>query len=247
MWYTNSVTRPGPPAGIRFAEADKNDSSTLRKFHREILATNFPIDQLVAEEAFVAGQQAEGSRTVLAWDGADLVGGLTGHCYPACRIYLLGYLAVSPASRGSGIGSALLHHGLEHWSQELSPRLILGEVEDPREHHDAQYGDPRRRFLLYRRFGARVLQLPYFQPALRPSGSRVRGLLLMVFLAEPEAYVGPATVAGQPLDCFIREYIAESEGHLADKDTELELLLTRCRLDEGVPLLPIGALPDTSS
>ncbi|MGH3912003.1 MAG: GNAT family N-acetyltransferase [Pseudonocardiaceae bacterium] len=238
------MTRHSPPADINFVDAEKLDSTALVKFHREILSPNFHPDQLVTEEVFVAGQQAERSRALLAWDDKNnLVGGLTGHYYSACRVYLLGYLAVSPNFRRGGVGSALLHYGLQRWSQELSPLLMLGEVEDPREHRDTEFGDPWRRFLFYRRFSAQVLQLPYFQPALGPSGSRVRKLLLMVFLAGPDAYTGPTTVAGRPLDCFIHEYVVESEGRLADDDVELEMLLTRCGHDDGVPLLPVGALP----
>lgn len=197
----------------------------------------------------MVAQRSEAVRTVLAWgDENNLVGGITGHWFPTCRVFLLDYLAVSPEFRGGGIASALLQHGFERWSHELSPILILGEVEDPRQYHDIGFGDPELRFRLYGRLGARVLRLPYFQPALRPSGFRVHGLLLMVFVARSDAYAGSATVAGKPLDCFIRQYVTECEGNLCEDDAELELLLSRCGIADGVPLLPVGALPaDTPS
>lgn len=199
---------------------------------------------MVSEGAFLAAQRSDVLRTVLAWDDEDnLVGGLAGEWYPTCRIFLLDYLAVSPDFRGGGVGSALLRHGFERWSKELSPILILGEVEDPRQFHDTDFGDPQRRFRLYGRLGARVLRLPYFQPALGPSGFRVHGLLLMVFVARSDAYTGPASVAGKPLECFIRQYVTECEGQLRDDDAELDRLLSACGHTDGVPLLPVGALP----
>ncbi len=217
------------------------------KFYREILVSNFRADQMLSKEAFLAAQRSGVLRTVLAWDDeGDLVGGLTGEWYPACQVFLLDYLAVSPGFRGDGVGSALLQHGYRRWSQELSPILILGEVEDPRTFHDTEFGDPPRRFRLYGRLGARVLGLPYFQPALGPSGFRVHGLLLMVFVAGSAAYSGPASVAGKPLACFIRAYVTECEGQLREDDAELGRLLSACDQAGGVPLLPTGALPGGS-
>jgi GNAT superfamily N-acetyltransferase len=229
---------------VHFVEPIQPDDKTLVRLYRELLVPNFCSDQLATEEAFVVDQRSEGSRTILAWDSkGDLVGGLTGHYYATRGVYLLGYLAVSPLFRGKGIGSALLSYGLDRWSQELAPTLMLGEVEDPRQHNNTRFGDPQRRFNLYRRFGARALQLPYFQPALRTGGARVRGLLLMVFAARADAYASPTTITGQLLDCFLRQYVLECEGHLPENDAALRLLLSCCRPTHGVPLLPLGALP----
>jgi hypothetical protein len=72
---------------------------------------------------------------------------------------------------------------------------------------------------------------------------RVRGLLLMVFVATADAYASPTTITGQLLDCFLRQYVLECERHLPDNDTELQLLLSCCRPTHGVPLLPVGAPP----
>jgi GNAT superfamily N-acetyltransferase len=218
-------------------------STTLLRFYREILVPNFRPDEMFAEDMFMTAQFSEAVRTILAWDDKiGLVGGLTGHWYPTCRVFLVDYLVVRPEFRGRGIGSALLRHGSKQWSCELSPVLILGEVEDPRQYSDTGFGNPSLRFRFYGRLGARVLQLPYFQPALGPSGSRVRGLLLMVFSAQPDAYTGSTTIAGEPLDCFIRQYVTECEGCLEKEDAELQRLLTPCRITDGVPLLPVGAL-----
>jgi GNAT superfamily N-acetyltransferase len=238
---------------VRISPVNKDDlssttSATLLRFYREILVPNFRPDEMFAEDMFMTAQSSEAVRTILAWDNKNnLVGGLTGHWYSVCRVFLVDYLVVHPEFRDRGIGSTLLRHGSERWSRELAPVLILGEVEDPRRYSDTGFGDPSLRFRFYCRLGARVLQLPYFQPALGPSGSRVRGLLLMVFLAQPDAYTGFTTIAGEPLDCFIRQYVTEYEGCLEKEDTELQRLLTPCRITDGVPLLPVGALPDAPS
>jgi GNAT superfamily N-acetyltransferase len=240
------MTRRGPAAHARIVNLDHSDSVTSLKFYRELLVPNFHPDEMFAEDTFMAAQSSEVVRTVLAWDDeSNLVGGLTGHWYPACRVFLVDYLVVRPESRGRGTGSALLHHGSEQWSRELSPILILGEVEDPRHYRDRGFGNPSSRFRFYGRLGARVLQLPYFQPALGPSGSRVHGLLLMVFFAQSDAYAGSATITGEPLNCFIEQYVTECEGRLQEEDAELKKLLNPCRIPDGVPLLPVGALPNT--
>lgn len=244
------MTKSEPAAHIRLGEADKTDSATLLRFYREVLVPHFRVDQMFAEDVFLAAQRSEALRTVLAWDDEDnLIGGITGHWYSTCQVFLLDYLAVRTEFRGGGAGGALLRYALDRWSQELSPILMVGEVEDPRQYHDVGFGNPQLRFRFYSRLGARALQLPYFQPALTSSGSRVHGLMLMVFLARPEAYAGSETVAvaGQPLECFIRQYVTECEGQLREDDPERELLLAACGTTDGVPLLPVGALPATGS
>lgn len=218
----------------------------MTELYRNILAPNFEPDQLVGEEEFITGQNSADARTALAIDPDDaLRGGLSGQWYPSCRVLLLGYLAVSAPFRGAGVGESLLRFGIDRWSRELSPLLILGEVEDPRHHQVSEFGDPRQRFRFYHRFDAKALQLPYFQPALGPSGSRVPGFLLMVFGASPDAYVGAATIDGEPLDRFLRHYLVECEGRVPDPgaDPDADRLLAACRAPGGVPLLPVGRLP----
>jgi hypothetical protein len=216
----------------------------MSEFYRNILFPNFEPDQLMGEEEFLATQSSAGARTVLAVDpDGTLRGGLSGQWYPSCRILLLGYLAVGSRFRGGGVGASLLRFGIERWSRELSPLLMVGEVEDPRHHEVNEFGDPQRRFRFYRRFDAKALQLPYFQPALGPAGSRVPGFLLMVFMASPEAYAGAGAIDGAPLEEFLRQYLDECEGQIQDADPDVQRLLAACRAPGGVPLLPAGHLP----
>lgn len=195
---------------------------------------------------FVAGLRSPHGLGVLAWTDEDrLAGGMSAHHYPTCRVLLLNYLAVDPTVRGKGIGSTLVRHAQQVWFPALSPLLLLGEVEDPRKHEDIGFGAPWPRFRLYGRFGARVLDLPYLQPALRPGCDRVRDLVLMAFATTPSAYSGPDRVDGGPIGCCLREYFASCEQDRAGgrPDTELATLLAACDNPSGVALLAVGDLP----
>ena len=74
----------------------------------------------------------------------------------------------------------MLRAAKDAWTEELSPRLIVAEVEDPRKFTgSAAFGDPAARVRFYEA-ARRALPLPYLQPALGPDTARVPGLLLMV-------------------------------------------------------------------
>ena len=50
-------------------------------------------------------------------------------------------------------------------------------------------GDPTARLSFYARFGATVLDLPYFQPRLTAKGRRAHGMLLLAFDVHADALV----------------------------------------------------------
>lgn len=226
------------------------ESPLLRDFYRDLLRSSFPVAQLVGEQDFVAGHGAGGARTILALDEQHRIrGGISGEWYPSSGVFLLGYLAVDPLSRGAGIGASLLRRALDRWCAEFAPLLVLGEVEDPRRHAADEFGDPWKRLRFYRRLAARALPLPYFQPALGASGSRVFGFLLMVFAADPSACTGGSTtdtdgtVDGAVVERFLREYLLDCEGRIGAGDADVDRLLAACRSPGGIPLLPPGVLP----
>lgn len=131
--YPQGVTArlPAPSAAFRFALAGPGDEDALRDF----LAREFPDRWLLEYELFLAAQ-AEAAQPgmdgyLLLWrrDG-DGPGGVDGFCRlrwegcgePLDRFYLhglpqpwgqLGPIGVGEASRGQGMGGALLHAGLE--------------------------------------------------------------------------------------------------------------------------------------
>ncbi len=50
-------------------------------------------------------------------------------------------------------------------------------------------GDPTERLVFYARFGATVLDLPYFQPRLSANGQRAHGMLLIAFDVDAERWL----------------------------------------------------------
>ena len=156
---------------------------------------------------------------------------------------LLSYLAVLTGGRSHGIGATVLRAAKDAWTEELSPRLIVLEVEDPREFTgSAAFGDPVARVRFYERHGVRALPLPYLQPALSPGTARVPGLMLMV-LGGTDAPSGAGSVDGQHVASFVTEYFEEFEGPARPGDAELGLLLAACARPGGLPLMTVGESP----
>lgn len=232
---------------IAISDIDGNDPVEVAEFYRRVLAPHFPLDELEPLESFAAEMKAGGTTALAArTPDAVMVGGAVGDWFPGTRVMLLSYLAVAPAGRGAGTGGLLMKALTEAWSGQFSPRLLVMEVEDPRYHHgDVNFGDPEARVRFYERAGARVLPVPYFQPALgsRPGARRVPHLMLMVF-GGTEAPPGTQQVDGQIVADFVTEYVKGCEGAIGPDDTELERLLAACRRPGGLPLVRASELPD---
>jgi hypothetical protein len=162
--------------------------------------------------------------------------------YPAARVVLISYLAVRPGHRGTGIGGLLYRNGLARWSRDLSPELVLGEVQDMSNPASTAYGDPAARLRFYERFGAQALGIPYFQPALRPGTSRVFGMLLMVFAATPGARSGPHRIDGAIVERFILEYLRDCENAVREHDEELHRVIEACHQQGGIPLRDVATI-----
>lgn len=222
----------------------------LAQFYREVLRPAFRADELVSLDRFLASvldPDGTGQGIVATDDAGDLVGGLFVEWYADCRVVLGSYVVVRPERRGQGVGSELLTGALDDLGSRLRPLLVLGEVEDPRRWRDQAFGDAVARLRLYSSLGARILDLPYLQPALGEHGSRVPDLFLMAF--------PPSDVAGrtrltdeqaQAATCFVEAYFAGSEGSLSD-DPELQRLLAALRAPGGVRLLdPEDVLAEAS-
>jgi len=152
----------------------------------------------------------------IAFDEAGLiVGGIIGDWFAQCRIMLTSYLVVRPGFRGRGIGKRLLAQALPAWRSDFGAVLVVAEVEDPRFYQaDEYHGDPEARLRLYASLGARILRIPYFQPALSAQQPRVRNLFLMVFSADQSLMRdnNNRIDAAAQLQCFFGEYLAGTEG-----------------------------------
>ena len=82
------------------------------------------------------------------------------------------------------------------------------------------YGDPAARLRFYVNRGSRILDFPYFQPALEPGAERVTGLLLIALHADPE-FAGPGgadTIDAEVVPKYLENYQTQDEGKVATDD-----------------------------
>lgn len=171
-----------------------------------VLRPSFPDDELV-DPADFADSVAAGE--------TELYAILDAHGEPAAvatgdafdEVMLLSYLAVGGTGRGGGLGGRLLDEVVRRWRRDRESALILAEVERPDRHAGSPaHGDPAARLRFYSRHGARALDLPYFQPPLRPGAHPVMGMLLLVLAASVSGR-GPQTVPSGPLLSFFDDYL----------------------------------------
>ena len=236
---------PGPDSPpVTIVDARDDNFRLVPEFYRTVIAPNFAPGELLTEAELISGLRSGRSRVLIAVAaGGAMLGGAVGDFFPRSNVMLLSYLAVLGNGRGQGIGATVLQAAKQAWTEELSPRLILLEVEDPREFTgSAAFGDPAARVRFYERHGVRALPLPYMQPALGPGTARVPGLMLMV-AGGTDAPADAGAVDGKPVASFLAEYFEESEGPAQPDDTELSLLLAACDRPGGLPLMTVRELP----
>jgi GNAT superfamily N-acetyltransferase len=240
------VTAHADVVAFRDLDVDRDDELTER-LYRDVLAVSFSPDELDSAEAFAHGVRGGGDAEVLASvalgrDGAVL-GGVVGEVYAAERVLLLAYLAVRPELRGRGIGTMLVEHVAPRWYAHPDVRLAVAEVHDPRPWANVADEDPLARLRLYERMGARVLGVPFVQPALAPGRARVPGFLLLAFFVHPEAELqrdGGSEVPSDLVSAFVRRYYASTEGTADPSDSQLNELLARIEERPTIRLLPIA-------
>jgi GNAT superfamily N-acetyltransferase len=236
---------PGPDSQpVTIVDARDDDFRLIPEFYRTVIEPSFTPDELQTEQELMDGLRSGRSRVLIAVSaGGAMLGGAVGDYFPRSKVMLLSYLAVLADGRGQGVGAAVLEAAKNAWTAELSPRLIVLEVEDPREFTgSAAFGDPVARVRFYERHGVRALPLPYMQPALGPGTTRVPGLMLMV-LGGTDAPSGAGSVNGEHVASFLDEYFGEFEGPARPDDAELSLLLAACARPGGLPLMTVGELP----
>lgn len=223
-------------------------SPLLDVAYDELLAPTFPPDELVTPAELRAGLKGG-----LLWISAVVHEGrpkgiAVAEWSPDSRVLLLAYMAVRPHERSSGIGGALMAEIRAGWQARVKPVLTLAEIEHPAAHAPhPERGDQTARLRFYARHGARALDVPYFQPALRPGAARVPGMVLAVLATAPEL-AGADIVPSEPVRDFMTEYFEQTEGGIHG-DAATTAMFTAMP-PSGIKLLPMDdatVLPCTSA
>lgn len=174
-----------------------DDPALLRAYR--VLKHSLPASELVRLADFVAGvaRRTAGFWADLLWhvivqeQGKFLTGVVTGAYLTAINVGFVGYLAVDRTLRGIGIGQALRDRLLDVFQRDARRRhheavaAIVGEVE----------ADNPWLAKLVREKGALALDIPYYQPSIRPGEAAVPLVLYYQPLGEkreslPAAEVG---------------------------------------------------------
>lgn len=238
---------PGPDEIAEFCDlGTEPDLGLLERLHRDVLVPSFSVDELDSVEVMARGLRGGGPTQVLALaalgrDGSAL-GVVVGEVYNREHVLLLAYLAVRPGLRGRGIGTALLANAGAAWYANSDVRLAVGEAHDPRRWPQVEGEDALSRLRFYGRFGARVLDLPFVQPALGSGRARIGGFLLLVFHVDPSVEVpcdGATCVRADLVGRFVRHYYEAEEDVHPPYDDQLARLLGFIDARTAISLLPI--------
>ena len=209
----------------------------LETLYSEVLTPSFPADELHTLEILRRALDDGSGPIVIAEDeDGKMLGCAIGEWEPEPRVVLLAYLAVRPGLRGGGIGGPLLEAAITGWRERFGPCLILAEVEDPDYFEGSEaHGNPKARWRFYQRRGARALDIPYFQAALRPGLSRVPHLMLVVLDTDPKFHgTAPDTVDAATVRTYLEIYQRDCEGAVGT-DPQAMALWQALDRPEGVP------------
>ncbi len=214
-------------AGMHTLEVNES-GPVIEAFYHQILEPSFSADVLIGlDELQDIAASDVGSVWLATDDDGTILGGAVGEWDESARVVLLGYLAVRPGIRGGGIGGPLYLDALDSWRQKFRPCLVLAEIEDPDVpgHSDnEEHGDAAARLRFYLSRGSRVLDIPYFQPALEPGADRVSGLLLIVLHADQDfAGAEEGTIDAGPVRKYLENYQIQYEGKVATDDQAMEM------------------------
>ena len=190
---------------------------------RELLEQAFGSEELGDPEDLIAQLQAGQFQTLSAWEGARPLGAAITWSATS-EVTLLSWLAVSPRTRGHGVGSKLFRQAICALESSNNPLLILGEIEDPQLHAPSEdRGDPQRRWAFYQRQGAKRLDFPFVMPRLSADVPVGEDMWLISFGGRVHAGIEASTgsLAGQglarPLEKFLKTYLEDS-GEIRNAD-----------------------------
>jgi GNAT superfamily N-acetyltransferase len=123
---------------------------------------------------------------ILTDSGGTICGGIIADYFARSNVGVIEFMVVSSERRGQGLGKMLLGEIEQHFATAAtaagysSLNGICGEVNDPyRRCEVEEHLDGFARLLMWDRFGFKLLDFPYVQPALSEGQSPVTGLGLM--------------------------------------------------------------------
>jgi hypothetical protein len=198
----------------------------IEAFYHQILVPSFPAAELIGLDEIQNIADREDASIWLAENAeGTILGGAVAEWDKSLRVLLLGYLAVRPGIRGGGIGGPLYLTALESWRQRFTPCLIIAEIDDPSAHSGSEeHGNAAARLRFYLSRGSRVLDIPYFQPALEPGADRVSRLLLIVLHADQDfAGADDDTIDAGPVRKYLENYQIQYEGKVATDDQAMAM------------------------
>ena len=199
----------------------------IEAFYHQILQPSFPADALIDLDELQGIAAASDKASVWLAEAGDgtILGGAVAEWDESVRVLLLDYLAVRPGIRGGGVGGSLYLAALEAWRERFRPCLVVAEIGDPAVQSVSEgHGDPAARLRFYRNRGSRILDIPYFQPALDPDRVRVSGLLLIVLHADPDfAGADVDSIDGGVVRKFLENYQIQYEGKIATDDQAMAM------------------------
>lgn len=227
------------PEPLRIVESTDLTRCELETFYDEILFSSFDYAELEDRAALIDALADPQSATPgsIALDAAGQIGGgIVADWFAHSRVLLISYLAARPESRGHGLGKQLIREVLPAWTLRFGADAVVAEVENPHFYRsDEQHGDPLARLRFYGGLGAKIVDNPYFQPALSAEQPRVRNLFLMILSASPSVMMNGTSVDAAPLSSFFQEYLAGTEGDV--EDDEARTVLDGLRANDTIGLI----------
>lgn len=203
----------------------------LEAYHRGLYWNEFAAqhEPLESWHRALRGEDGYHLTVRLAIVGDAIVGGINFELYPRSRCGFLTYMAVAPASRGRGLGNRL-QTGAVAALRAAGAAAVFGEVNDPRTTTQEPAAVAWQRLDRNQRWGARVVDIRYVQPALGPGLARDRELLLIAIAGSEPL---PPELPGTLVRGFVEELYAITEG--GPPDPEIEIAARARLIAIGVP------------